>query len=117
MDGDIKIEDLIQRIDSMQEEIASLRESIDGRTPENRSFDIDRIKSLLQDGFSKITEAVGPAMDGVKVKLASPAKAVATSVEEKIAAHPLTSVAIALGAGLVIGKAVSSACRCTRRKD
>jgi hypothetical protein len=85
---DVKIDDLFGQINDLKKEIASLREDLaDKLQAYDSGPDFAKIRSLLDEGISVVTQAVRP-------------------IEEKIAVHPLAAMTIALGAGIVIGRAV-----------
>jgi ElaB/YqjD/DUF883 family membrane-anchored ribosome-binding protein len=107
MDSDAKIEELFSLVESIKEEIVGMKEAIGKGEQENKrvGLDLASLKSLLDDGLARASEALRPVAEKVSDKLGKPAGDVVNSVEEKIAAHPFASVGIALVAGFVVGKA------------
>jgi ElaB/YqjD/DUF883 family membrane-anchored ribosome-binding protein len=107
VDDSARIAELESVIEIMRAEIAALREIIaENNEEENRGIEMAGIKSLMEDGFSRISEAIRPVMEKLNVKLGKPAGDAVNSLEEKIAEHPFKSVTIALVTGFAIGKAV-----------
>jgi ElaB/YqjD/DUF883 family membrane-anchored ribosome-binding protein len=107
VENDVRIEELVLLVENMREEIAALKESVaKEETTERRGPDMTKIKSFLDDGFAKVSEALRPAVEKAREKIGKPAGDTVNALEEKIAAHPFASVGIALAAGFVAGKAV-----------
>ena len=90
MKDDVKLDELFGQISDLKKEIESLRRDLaDKLQTYDSGADFAKIRSLLGEGVSVVTEAMRP-------------------IEEKITVHPLAAMTIALGAGIVIGRA---ACR------
>jgi ElaB/YqjD/DUF883 family membrane-anchored ribosome-binding protein len=108
VENDIRIEELVLLVENMRDEIAALKESVarEEAAAERRGPDMAKIKSFLDDGFAKVSEALRPAVEKAKEKIGKPAGDTVNALEEKIAAHPFASVGVALAAGFVAGKAV-----------
>lgn len=101
MENDNTIDELTRRMEEMQEEIASLRAQLhEKETAPGKLPDMAHIKSMFEEGFGKLSDALRPLADETERR-----------VGEKIAVHPFTAVMVALGAGLVIGKLVDAALR------
>ncbi|MDR1019445.1 MAG: hypothetical protein LBL73_01695 [Synergistaceae bacterium] len=108
MDSDARIEELFSLAESIKGEVAGLKEAIGkcGQDDNKRGgLDLASIKSLLDDGLTRASEVLRPVAEKVSDKIGKPAGDAVNAVEERIAAHPLASVGIALVAGFAIGKA------------
>jgi ElaB/YqjD/DUF883 family membrane-anchored ribosome-binding protein len=110
MEDNHMMENMAIRIEEMKAEIAALRIML----AEKREKSSDRspeIRSMLEDGFAKVSDAIRPLAREAGRRIGRPARSVVTNIEEKIALHPLAAIMIALGAGLVAGKALDIAAR------
>jgi ElaB/YqjD/DUF883 family membrane-anchored ribosome-binding protein len=106
------MENMAIRIEEMKAEIAALRIML----AEKREKPADKapeIRSMLEDGFAKVSDAIRPLAREVSRGIGRPARSVVTNIEEKIALNPLAAIMVALGAGLVVGKALDIAARHT----
>jgi ElaB/YqjD/DUF883 family membrane-anchored ribosome-binding protein len=101
-------------MEEMAREIRSLKEALAERDGERarESADADGVRSMLDEGFSKIMEAVRPYAASVSVKDA------VSDIGERIREHPLASVSIALASGFLIGRIADkfSRCRCCSKE-
>jgi ElaB/YqjD/DUF883 family membrane-anchored ribosome-binding protein len=110
MEDSRMMEDMAIRIEEMRAEIAALRIMLGEKRNEPASKTAD-IRSMLEDGFARVSDAIRPLAQEAGRRIGKPARNVVTNIEEKIALHPLTAIMIALGAGLVAGKALDIATR------
>jgi ElaB/YqjD/DUF883 family membrane-anchored ribosome-binding protein len=106
MEIDDRIEELFSLVEGLKDEIADLREKIAEDKPEESGPDLAKIKSFLNDGFTRLSETLRPVTEKVSDKIGKPAGDAVNAVEERIAAHPFAAVGAALAAGFFVGKAV-----------
>ncbi|MDR1515152.1 MAG: hypothetical protein LBS45_05605 [Synergistaceae bacterium] len=106
MESNARIEELFSLVEGLREEIADLREKIAEDRREDSVPDMAKIKSFLEDGFTRVNEALRPVAEKVSDKIGKPARDAVNVIEEKIAAHPFAAVGAAVATGFVIGKAV-----------
>ena len=99
-------EELAASVEAMKAEIAELKDALAEKEHQvmKKMPDMEKVKATFREGYNKISEAVKPILDQADVKLGEPAREAMHKVEKNITVHPLASVAVALGAGLVIGK-------------
>ena len=112
---DFAMEAIVERMEEMKLEIAALKEALAAKTEEasdggahfvhgHHGIDLGKIKNMLEEGFEKVTETLRPLVEKAGHRISEPTRAALAKAEEKIAVNPLMAVAVALGAGFVIGK-------------
>lgn len=110
MESNYMTEDMAARMEEMKAEIAALKELLAEKKDEAVSR-IPDIKSMVEEGFAKVSDAIRPLAEEANRRIGNPTKEAVSRVEEKIAVHPFAAVMIALGAGLVVGKMLDIATR------
>ena len=93
--------EIAQKIHEMQDEISSLRAQLAEKADTGKASDI---KTMFEEGFAKLHEAVEPIVKRANAKIGDPTREAVAHMEEKISIHPFAAVMIALGAGLIVGK-------------
>lgn len=108
-------EEMKQAMETMREEIASLKEALaeKERAIASHGPDMTKVKAMLDEGYAKVVEAVRPLLDEAESKLGEPTRRAVHRAEEKITMHPFTAIMIALGTGFVAGKALDLVNRAT----
>lgn len=106
---DFAMDAIVERMEEMKLEIAALKEALAAKTEETegkecRRPDLGKIGDMLEEGFGKVTETLKPLLERAGHKIYDPTRAAVAKAEEKVAVNPLLAVAVALGAGFVIGK-------------
>ena len=69
-------------------------------------FDIEKIRSAIDDGTKSVIEAIKPVVE----KYEEPSRAAVARVGGKVSDNPFLSVVVAFGAGIVIGKILDCCC-------
>jgi len=115
---DFAMEAIVERMEEMKLEIAALKEALAARDAEaeecadGHHHDFSRIKSMFEESFEKLAETLRPILDKATRRVSEPTMAAVAKAEEKISLNPLAAVAIALGAGFIIGKVCALATHC-----
>lgn len=119
---DFAMDSIVERMEEMKLEIAALKEALaakiegaeDCECKERgaHSIDLNKIKNMLEESFEKLTDTLRPLLEKAGHKISDPAKAAVARAEEKIIIKPFTAVAIALGAGFILGKICTFAANC-----
>lgn len=120
---DFAMEAIVERMEEMKLEIAALKEALAAKTEEvheegahfaqgHHGIDLGKIRIMLEEGFEKVTETLRPLVEKAGRKISEPTRAAMAKAEEKIAVNPLMAVAVALGAGFIIGKICTIATHC-----
>lgn len=107
MEKDYVMDDVAERMEAMKKEIESLKEQLAEKAEEKiaqHAPELYKIKDVIEEGFAKIADAARPMMEAANHKIAEPAKAAASKMEEHIVIHPFASLICAIGAGFLIGK-------------
>lgn len=111
---DFAMEAIVERMEEMKLEIASIKEAMTANEDAPKAtcptIDFSKIRSMLEEGFEKVADALRPLAERADRNIGKPARAVVEKAEEKIVVNPFAAVAIALGAGLIIGKLISMSC-------
>jgi ElaB/YqjD/DUF883 family membrane-anchored ribosome-binding protein len=100
MDNFPEDENATMSMDEMAREIRALKAALAKRGSGLGLVDADGVKSMLDDCFQKITEAIRPS------EIHGSVKDVMDKMSESISAHPLASISIALASGFFIGRAL-----------
>lgn len=100
-----------QRIIELEAEVAALKDALaaqqDNAVNTRKYFDIDKIRSAIDDGTKSVIEAIKPVVE----KYEEPSRAAVARVGGKVSDNPFLSVVVAFGAGIVIGKILDCCCR------
>lgn len=120
---DFAMEAIVERMEEMKLEIAALKEALAQKAEDIaeeggehfrhgvHSIDLGKIRSMLEEGFEKVTETLRPLVETAGRRISGPTRAAVAKAEEKIVVNPFTAVVVALGAGYVIGKICTMATR------
>ncbi len=119
---DFAMEAIVERMEEMKLEIAALKEALTEKAEKEleggahfghgpHGIDLGKIKCMIEEGFEKVTETLRPLVESAGRRISEPTRAAVARAEEKIAVNPFAAVAVALGAGFVLGKICTMATR------
>ncbi len=91
-----------ERIAELEAQVEALREALEAQQECAQTkplIDFTKVKSAIDDGSEYVINAMKPLIE----KYEAPSKAAVAKVENKVTDNPFLSVAVAFGAGIVIG--------------
>jgi ElaB/YqjD/DUF883 family membrane-anchored ribosome-binding protein len=106
-------------MEEMAREIRSLRAAMEERDGSAGDENCpESLRSMIEDGFSKISETLAPFVDEAAGKIPRSLRETVDMVGRRISERPLTSVAVAAASGFVIGRIAGRFARrrCRRRR-
>lgn len=119
MEGSYTNEEIMRRMEEMRDEIATLKAALAAKASETSETaeteraapDMRGVRHMFEEGFERMSEALRPLVEEADRKIGGSARHIVAQTEEHIGARPFTSVALALGAGLLIGRLLDARTR------
>ena len=91
--------ELRQRLEALTEEVAALRERLEGPREEPCCPEAERIRSLLEGMGRRVADLWNRGVD----RVVEPGREAVSRVESTLGEAPLATAALAFGAGLLLG--------------
>ena len=98
-----------ERIAELEAQVKALQNAltVQQSTETKPLIDFKKVKSAIDDGSEYVIKAMRPLIE----KYEEPSKAAVAKVETKVSDNPFLSVAVAFGAGIVIGTVLNYCCK------